>query len=161
MSSLNEPLAKKIARLLRLFGSDFEGEAVNALMAMKRLITNEGLSFNDIATLIENHQGEIEEKKYSDADATVIYAKGVEQGRAEAASRGTILPEDFYHEDGSPRWLEIAVWCQERSTRLRPKEQEFIDDMAGRLQWAGRKPTEKQGQWLLSIFFQLGGRRRT
>ena len=60
MSALNEPLAKKIARLLRLFGSDFEGEAVNALMAMKRLITNEGLSFNDIATLIENHQGEID-----------------------------------------------------------------------------------------------------
>jgi hypothetical protein len=43
---------------------------------------------------------------------------------------------------------------------LRPKEREFIDDMAGRLQWVGREPTEKQGQWLLSIFFQLGGRRK-
>jgi hypothetical protein len=92
MSSINEPVAKKIARLLRLFGSDFEGEAINALMAMRRLVASEGSSFNDIATLIENHQGEIEEKKFSDADAAVICAKGVEQGKAEAASRGTILP---------------------------------------------------------------------
>jgi hypothetical protein len=160
MNTFKESVAKKIARLLRLFGSDFEGEAVNALMAMRRLAASERLSFNDIAILIENHEGEIEEKKFSDADAAVIYAMGVEQGKADAASRGTILPEDFYHEDGSPRWREIAVWCQERSTRLRPNEQQFIDDMVGRLQWVEREPTAKQGRWLLSIFFQLGGRRK-
>ena len=34
--------------------------------------------------MIPNHQGEIEEKKYSDTDAEIIFKKGVEQGKEEA-----------------------------------------------------------------------------
>src|SRR5262245_31447928 len=153
-------LAKRIGALMRLMASDHEGEAIGALRGLRRLLPTERLEFSDVETLIENCDGRIEQVKYSDTEAATFFNSGVEKGKAEAVSRGTILPEDFYHEDGSPRWLEIAVWCQERSARLRPKEQEFIDDMAGRLQWVGRKPTEKQGQWLSSIFFQLGGRRK-
>ena len=41
--------------------------------------------------------------------------------------------------------------------RLRDKEREFVDDMAGRTVW--REPTEKQGKWLKSIWFRLGGGR--
>jgi hypothetical protein len=58
-TSLNESAAKRIARLLCLFGSGFENEAISALLAMRRLVAAEGLSFTDIATLVENHEGEI------------------------------------------------------------------------------------------------------
>src|SRR5262245_47567080 len=110
MSTLNEPVAKKIARLIRLFGSNFEGEAQNAFAAMRRLIVNEGLTFNDIATVIENHQGEIEDRKYSDSDAEIIFARGVEKGHEEQArTREQIVPADYYNADGQPRWNAIAL----------------------------------------------------
>ena len=63
MSTLNEPIAKRIAKLFRLLASDFDAEALNAARRMKQLLAVGGLSFNDIATVIENANGEIEEKK--------------------------------------------------------------------------------------------------
>src|SRR6516162_9527138 len=103
MSSLNEPIAKRVAKLFRLLASDFDGEVLNAARRMREQLTAEGLSFNDLATVIENHNGEIEEKKYSDNDAEIIFAKGVEKGRKEEAHKKD-LPPAFYDADGNPRW---------------------------------------------------------
>lgn len=72
MTTLNEPMAKRIATLFRMLGSNFQGEVLGAVAAMKRLFSAEGLSFHDIATVIESCNGEIEERKYSDADAEVF-----------------------------------------------------------------------------------------
>ena len=118
MSTLNEPVAKRIAKLFRLLASDFDGETLAAARRMKQLLAIEGLSFNDIATVIENCNGEIEEKKYSDTDAEIIFTKGVEKGRAEEARKREAPPE-FYDADGQPRWYEIAVYCQQNSAQLR------------------------------------------
>ena len=74
MSALNEPIAKRIATLFRMLGSNFDGEVLGAVAAMKRLFKAEGLTFHDIATVIENCNGEIEERKYSDADAEIIFS---------------------------------------------------------------------------------------
>jgi hypothetical protein len=63
VSSLNGPVAKRIAALFRMLSSDFQGEVLNAAAAMKRLFAAEGLAFNDIATVIESCNGEIEERK--------------------------------------------------------------------------------------------------
>jgi hypothetical protein len=159
MSTLNEPIAKRIAKLFRLLASDFDGEVLSALRRMKQQLANEGLSFNDIAIVIENANGAIEERKYSDADAKIIFERGKQKGREEEArSRPQDQPPDFYDGDGQPRWNAIATFCQKHHPRLRPNEQEFIDDMAGKTMW--REPTEKQGKWLLSIFIRLGGRRQ-
>ena len=87
MSTLNEPVAKRIAKLFRLLASDFDGEVLNAARRMKQQLAAEGLSFNDIATVIENANGEIEETKYSDTDAEIIFTRGVEKGRAEEARK--------------------------------------------------------------------------
>jgi hypothetical protein len=38
------------------------------------------------------------------------------------------------------------------------KEREFVNDMAARLTFPGREPTEKQATWLLAIFRRLGGK---
>src|SRR5215469_11974785 len=118
MSAINEPVAKRVAKLFRLLASDFDGEVLNAARRMKQQLAAEGLSFNDIATVIENANGEIEERKYSDADAEIIFTRGVEKGRAEEA-RNQQAPPEFYDVDGRPRWNEIALFCQENHERLR------------------------------------------
>ena len=159
MSALNEPVAKRIAKLFRLLASNFEGEVLSAVRRMSQQLAAEGLSFNDIAIVIENANGEIEERKYSDTDAEIIFARGVQKGREqEARNRQPDHPPEFYDADGNPRWHAVALFCQKHHQRLRPAEQEFVDDMAGNTMW--REPTEKQAKWLLSIFIRLGGRRQ-
>jgi len=156
MTTLNEPIAKRIAKLFRMLASDFDGEVLNAARRMKQQLIAEGLSFNDIATVIENANGEIEERKYSDADAEIIFAKGVEKGRTEEARKQQAPPE-FYDADGSPRWYEIAMFCQQNSAQLHSDwEQNFTSDMPSKIIKFG-KPTDKQIPHLLAIFVKLGG----
>lgn len=156
MSMLNEPLARRIAKLFRLLGSDFDGEVLAAARRMKQQLAAEGLGFNDIATVIENANGEIEERKYSDTDAEIIFAKGVEKGRVEEARKREAPPE-FYDADGHPRWTEIALFCQQNMARLSSDwERTFVNDMAGKTLW--QQPSEKQAKHLLAIFIKLGGR---
>ena len=62
MSALNEPIARRIAKLLRLLASPHDGERDNAVRMLQRTLQAERLSFNDIATGIETANGEIEEK---------------------------------------------------------------------------------------------------
>lgn len=155
MGALNEPIARRIATLFRLLGSDFDGEVLGAVAAMKRLFAAEGLSFNDIATVIGNGNGEIEERKYSDSDVEIIFARGVEKGRAE--SRGRSLSTSYFDDDGEPRWAEIAKFCHEHPAlrSLKPNEQEFIDELQAKLRW--RSPSRAMGGFALSIFWKLGG----
>ena len=156
MSALNEPIAKRIAKLFRMLSSDYDNEVLAAVSRMKTLFKAEGLSFSDIATVIENANGEIEEKNYSDTDAEIIFTKGVEKGRAEEARKREAPPE-FYDTDGQPRWYEIAVYCQQNSTQLRNEwERNFVNDIPGRIIKFG-KPTEKMIPHLLAIFVKLGG----
>ena len=156
MATLNEPIARRIAKLFRLLASDFDGEVLSAARRMKQQLGAEGLSINDIATLIENHQGEIEERKYSDADAEIIFARGVEKGRVEEARKQQAPPE-FYDDDGQPRRYEIAVYCQQNRAQLRGQwEQDFANDMPGNIIKYG-KPTQRQVPHLLGIFVKLGG----
>jgi hypothetical protein len=126
-----------------------------AVAAMKRLFRAEGLSFPDIATVIESCNGEIEEKKYSDTDAEIIFKRGVEKGRSE---RPEAEPTEFYDTDGHPRYHPMAMYCQQHLRRLDSKHHEFIDKMASTTVY--REPTEKQGKYLLSLFIGLGSGRR-
>jgi hypothetical protein len=151
MNTLNEPIAKRIGKLVRMFGSDNEHERGNALERLVVVLKEEKISFNDLATVIENANGEIEAKKYSDTDAEIIFAKGVEKGRAE---RPRQEPTEFFDTNNQPQWHVIALYCQRHYERLEQKHREFIDDMAGNTVW--RAPTEKQGKYLLSLFYRLG-----
>jgi hypothetical protein len=148
-------LTKRIGKLIRLFGSSFENEATAAALRLRKLLPSEDLTFNDLGTLIENCDSKIEEKKYSDSDAEIIYAKGVEKGRAEEARKRPLQePTEFYDDSGQPQWHAIALYCQRNYQRLEIKHREFIDDMAGNTLW--REPTSKQGKYLLSLFLKLG-----
>ena len=115
MTDLKESSAKRIAKLVRLMSSEHDGEWSNAVRKLKLFLRNEGLTFNDLATVIENCDGAIEERRYSDMDAEIIFARGVEKGRKETERE---LPPEFYDGDGDPRWNEIALFCQKNNARL-------------------------------------------
>src|SRR6516165_7307606 len=155
MNTLNEPIAKRIGKLVRMFGSDNEHERGNALERLVVVLKEEKISFNDLATVIENANGEIEAKKYSDTDAEIIFAKGVEKGRTEEARKQQAPPE-FYDADGAPRWYEIAMFCQGNVAQLYSEwERNFVNDMPSRIIKFG-KPTERMIPHLLAIFVRLG-----
>jgi hypothetical protein len=148
-------LAKRVGVLIRLLGSNFEGEAIGAAAGLRRLVPSEGLTFHDLATLIENCDGKIETKKYSDADAERAFRRGMEEGRSVEA-RKRAAPPEFYDTDGQPRWNAIALFCQKNIARLTSAwERQFINDIAGKTLW--QQPSEKQAKHLLAIFVKLGG----
>ena len=155
MNTLSEPTAKRIGKLVRMFGSSFENERHVALSKLQTMLDEEGLTFNDIAVVIENGGGEIEQLKYSDSDLETIFTKGVEKGRKENTAHA--LSKQFFDAGGEPRWEEIAKFCESNPARtsLKPNEQEFIDEMLVKLRW--RSPTRPMGGFLLSIFWKLGG----
>jgi hypothetical protein len=156
MSVLNESTAKRIAKLIRLMSSEHDGEWGNAVRKLKLVLSNEGLSFNDLATVIENCDGAIEERKYSETDAKIIFERGMEKGRTEEARKQQAPPE-FYDADGSPRWYEIALFCEQNSSQLRDEwDRDFISGMSEKMiRW--HRPTPKQMPILMSIFKRLGG----
>lgn len=128
---------------------------------LKSLLEAEGLTFSDVAILIEQASGEIRELKYSDEDAQTIFERGVEKGRVEEAQKQEAPPE-FYDIDGSPRWYEIASFCQQNSTQQRNGvpllsrwERDFVSDMPSKMVMY-RRPTSKQARFLIAIFIKLG-----
>jgi hypothetical protein len=152
MSVLNGPTARRLGKLLRLLSSDFDGEALAAVAAMRRLFETEKLSFNDLAAVIEGtDEGR---PKFTENDARKIYEEGVRDGLAKA--RSAAQESDFFDSDGSPCWPEIAVYCRAKAGQLRnEREREFVSDMA--VNTLEREPTLKQARWLLRTFVKLGG----
>jgi hypothetical protein len=146
-------LARRIGKFIRLMGSDKEGEVIGAATALRRVQQTEGFSFHVLANLIES----LEERKYSESEAEVIFMRGEEKGRREEAGKQQAPPE-FYTVDGQPRWYEIAVFCKENKDRLRSEwERNFVsDDFVANIIKFGR-PTEKQAPYLVGIFVKLGG----
>jgi hypothetical protein len=131
-----------------MLGSSFEGEQLSALRRLLEFLKTEGLTFNDLATSVE-------EKQFTINDARKIFKEGQEKGRVEEARKQQAPPE-FWETDGTPRWYEIAVFCQQNSSQLSDWEQNFLVDMPARMIKYG-KPKGKQIQHLLAIFVKLGG----
>jgi hypothetical protein len=146
-------LARRIGKLIRLLGSNIEGEAISAASALRRVQQTEGFSFHILANLIES----FEERKYSDTDAEIIFMRGEEKGRREEMGKQQ-APAEFYDADGSPRWYEIASFCRQNNARLRDEwERNFVsDEFVAKIIKFGR-PTDKQIPHLMAIFVKLGG----
>jgi hypothetical protein len=158
VSVLDPEIRKKVADIVRrLLSTEFEGEQRAAVNKLRSLLKSHGLDIHAVADVLEGATGEIGGVKLiTEDDARVIYARGVEDGKRNA---GPGFNPQFYESDGSPRWHEIALFCQEQNERLHnEKEHVFVADMAGKTLF--RTPTPKQGDWLLAIFYKLGGKPR-
>jgi hypothetical protein len=150
MNSLT-PIAGKLAKLLRMLSSNREPEVLAAAQALCRTLESAGADIHALAAIVE-HGGELNE-----AEMKKLYDAGYHQGLrvAENKFHGS---EDFRNIDGLPSWHEMALWCQRHSDRLREQERKFVDDVAALTVW--REPSEKQGKWLKSIYYKLGGKRQ-
>ena len=139
------PISDKPGSLIRLLSSDRDGEIVAAARALIRTLRSAGCDIHDLAAHIEHANG----GGLTDAEMRKLYDAGYEAGMRAVEDKhyGT---SDFHNVDGMPSWHEIARWCQRRGDRLHSREQQFINDMAARTMW--RERTEKQEEWLKSIF---------
>jgi hypothetical protein len=116
-----------------------------------RILKGEGADIHALADRIEKPSN----GALTDVEMRKLYDAGYENG-VRAAENKMHGNSDFHDIDGFPAWSEIALYCQRNNHRLRPTEQEFVNDMAAQTVW--REPTPKQAKWLKSIFLRLGGR---
>ena len=156
MSPLDSTARKKIADIVRRFSTPHDGEKVATAHALLRLLNSYGLDIHAVADVLEGATGEIGGVKLiTEDEARVIYQRGFEKGKSSA---GPGLNPQFYESDGSPRWHEIALFCQDRHERLHSEwERTFIADMTVKVLY--RTPTPKMADCLIKIFYRLGGKR--
>ena len=119
------PVAK-LGKLIRLFGSDQDGEVLGAVRAADRALKANGLDWHAIADALER----------------------------EPETRTVVVYRD--PNPSEPKtWRALAEWCRRHGAgRLKAHERAFIADMAHRLVLNG-EPTEKQATWLRTIYARL------
>ena len=149
MSDALAPIAGKLAKFVRMLSSDKDGDVIAAAHAIMRTLRGAGSDIHALAGQIEKPNGEL-----SEMEMKKLYDAGFHDGMR-AAEAEQFGPGDFHNTDGTPDWHEISLFCQRHNDRLREKEREFVNDMAGRILW--NEPTERQAKWLKSIFYRLGG----
>jgi hypothetical protein len=146
--AINPELRGRVGKLLRLLGSDKEGEMLAATAALRRTLHGAGADLHDLAESIE---GTANGKKFTEEDAQKIYQAGVEDGRREAEANTGFHSVD----DDGPPWHAIAQECAERLDRMRDeRERQFVQDMVRRTVRGGT-PTEKQAKWLRDIYTRV------
>ena len=154
MSPTEKPFAAKAADLIRRMGSNFDGEILATVGALKRHLATRGLTFTDLGADLEKlATGGLEEDAI-----TRVFEAGRQRG-IEEAERARLSEQGAFglRADGSENWEAIALYVQREKARLDAKHHQFADDMAARMAW-GHEPTERQGKYLLSLFRQVGGR---
>ena len=150
MTSTLAPITNRLSKLIRLLSSDRDGEVVATARAIRRTLQSEGLDVHALAEQVEKPRS-----SFNEAEARKLYDAGYEQGYQAAISTNE---RAGFHDVSSPlsSWHNTARWCRQRSERLRSREREFVDQMTAQTLW--REPSERQGRWLKSIFYRLGGK---
>ena len=104
---------QKLGTFIRLLASEQDGEALAAARAIVRVLKSTGADIHTLAERVENVNG----GKLTDAEMQKIYNAGFQAGANKQHSTG-----DFHNVDGTPAWNEIALFCQQNSSRLRENE---------------------------------------
>jgi hypothetical protein len=144
------PIADKLRHLARMLSSDRDGEIVAAARALNRTLKSVGLDIHAFADSI----GQINSKKFTEADALEIYRRGVEDGRREAENNQDVTFHNITTHD-EPSWHDIACKCARYPDRLYGEhEKDFVDDMVRRTVHGGRV-SQKQGDWLRKIYARV------
>jgi hypothetical protein len=115
-------IAPKLQRLLLLLSSNQPGEVVAAAAAIKRTLRTVGCDFHDLV-----------------AGLTAPSSTKPQFHQEEAESRGV------------RDWHVMRKFCVEREQQLRPRELEFVTNLAD---WRGNL-TPKQRDWPSAIYARL------
>jgi hypothetical protein len=150
VTSTLAPIADRLSKLIRLLSSDRDGEVVATARAIRRTLRSEVRDVHALAEQVKSPLG-----SFNEAEAHKLYDAGHEQGYQAAISTNE---RACFHDVSSPlsSGHDTARWCRQRSERLGSREREFIDQMTA--QTLRREPSERQGRWLKSIFYRLGGK---
>jgi hypothetical protein len=149
-----DPDRQKVAKLLRLLGSDVDGEVVAAARALVRTLKNAGSCLHELADTLEGGG------KISQADMAKLYDAGFEAGRAEGVrvTENSLHGPDEFRNIGEPTFHEMAMYCQKRISRIEAKHHDFSVKMCGlTLRY---EPSPAQAKYLQSMFLKAGGGRK-
>jgi hypothetical protein len=113
---------ERLVKLLGMLRSDHGGERAAAALKANALVREHGLVWSDVIPITLPQ-------------------------RAEHAKRWN----DDNEADQKDDWHTMREFCAQRLSLLRPREQEFIDNIAD---WYGAL-TEKQSAWLVSIYTRV------
>jgi hypothetical protein len=155
------PINGKIAKFLRLLGSDQDREVLAAVRALRNTLKSAGSDLHALAQIIELSTAsgppmtEAEMKKLFDAGFAKGHNAGFQEG-IEAAKRDSRAVG--FRNTGDVDWGAMAQWCFEspRYRLLGLKHQHFIEGMTELAE--EEELSAKQKSYLLSMLRQLGGR---
>jgi hypothetical protein len=157
MSAEKKTLEERIACIIRLLASDRDGEILAAVAALKRTLESVGTDVNGLAHGIEN----LGKSSSPSADEMKkIWDAAVQH--TENRLHGT---DEFRSTDGKPSWQKMALFCHQHIDRIKldswhDRNCEFINDMASRTTRENFAPSQRTYNYLLSMFYQCGGRLR-
>jgi hypothetical protein len=122
--SIATAIRPMLPNLVRMLGSDKDGEALDAARALKRVLKAHGADFHTLAALIEapspSPSSSFRDGSFRDSD----------------------------DEEDDLDWEVMVDICVAHLDRFREKEQQFLESMQ---RWRG-EPTEKQLGWLVALF---------
>jgi len=159
-----DTVVPKIVPLLRMLASSAEGEILNAVRALLRVLANVGLDIHALVERIEHGDSEplsaAEMQRIYDAAYQKGYADGSEHGRRSAVLAAQ--PAGMFAasiDDGVGfTWLQIAEHLALNKHLFHGNQLEFVEDIPGKIARFGN-PTPKQAEYLRSLFMRkFGGR---
>jgi len=143
------PIAGDLAKRIRLFASDKDGEVVAAWRALIRTLKTIGADIHDIANCIEySGNGALSEHEMQEIfDAGV--QTGIRQTEQKLRASSSVIAQ-------FPPPRDMALFCYQRIDRLNEWEQEFVTNMVSWTRW---KPLSiKQQAQLEKVYLKLRGR---
>ena len=146
------PIAGKVAKLVRLFGSNNPGERAGAWKALVRTLNTFGADFNDLGDCIE-HTGN---GALSETEMQEIYDAGIKEGERRAAYiQRSQNQTRTTHQLQFPSARDMAEFCYQLTGNLNSWETEFVVNMVS---WVRTRPLSlKQQAHLEKIYLKLGG----
>jgi hypothetical protein len=149
------PIAGKLAKLVRMFGTTNPGERAVAWKALIRTLDTFGADFNDLGNRIE-HAGN---GALSEIEMKEIYDAGIKEGARQVEQKMRNQPSHNTLVYGTPRFpsaSDMALYCYQHMDQLNDWEEEFVTNMAS---WTRTRPLSvKQQAHLEKIYLKLGGK---
>ena len=121
------PIAEKLAKVVRMFGSDNPNLRADAWKALVRTLKTFGADFNDLGDRIE-HAGN---GALTEAELQEVYDAGIKEGERRT---------EYLRSQGQPRYRgvpqlqfpsarDMAAFCYQRLDHLNDWESEFVTNM--------------------------------
>jgi hypothetical protein len=159
MSEKLDTVMPKLLPLVRMLSSSVEGEALNAMRALLRLLASVGLDIHSLAARIEHGS-----EPLSAAEMQQIYDKAYEKGFADGSEHGrrsavgAAQPIGTFAssvDDGvnGYSWQQISQHCLLNKHLFYGRDLEFVESVAEQLTRFSH-PKPKQAAWLKDLFMR-------